>query len=90
MKTNPSAFAASAKFLCAALLALTAVSCATSKTASSVKPYPLKVCLVSGNDLDSMGDTITEEYHGKQVKFCCKPCVKKFHVNPEKYLSKIQ
>ena len=80
----------SKKLICAALLALISVSCPNSNAASNAKSYPLKVCIVSGNALDSMGDTITEAYNGRQVKFCCKPCIKKFHANPEKYLSKIQ
>ncbi len=78
------------------LLALLFAGCSTPKTVASSgpptagKPYPLKVCLVSRNALDSMGDTITETYNGREVKFCCEPCVKKFHAHPEKYLPKIQ
>jgi nitrous oxide reductase accessory protein NosL len=64
--------------------------CATSKMVSGVKPYPLKVCLVTGNDLDSMGDTRVEVYQGQELRFCCKPCVRKFYANPEKYLSKLK
>lgn len=90
MKTNRKVLATATRLLCASLLTIFSTSCATSNAVSSSKPYPLKVCIVSGNTLDSMGDTITEEYHGQQVKFCCKPCVKKFHANPDKYLRKIQ
>jgi YHS domain-containing protein len=53
------------------------------------KPYPLKTCLVSGNELGSMGKPITKVYNGQEIKFCCKPCIKKFEANPEKYLSKL-
>lgn len=90
MQTNRKVLAASTRLLCATLLAVISTSCATTNAVSSSKPYPLKVCIVSGNALDSMGDTITEEYNGRQVKFCCEPCVKKFHANPDKYLRKIQ
>jgi len=53
------------------------------------KPYPLKTCLVSGNALGSMGKVVVKSYQGQEIKFCCKPCVKKFDVNPAKYLAKM-
>lgn len=55
--------------------------------AGGVKPYPLDTCIVTGNKLGSMGPVITQVYQGQQVKFCCKPCVKKFAANPAKYLA---
>src|SRR5882724_2528248 len=54
-----------------------------------VKAYPLKVCLVTDSDLDSMGDEVSFVYQGKEIKFCCKPCEKKFLRAPEKYLAKL-
>lgn len=74
---------------CSALL----TSCATSGSSSqsaSVKPYPKNTCIVTDNKLGSMGPPITEVYNGQEIKFCCKPCIAKFHANPNKYLSKIQ
>ena len=72
----------------AATIALT--SCATSGQATGgVKPYPLKTCIVTDNELGSMGDPITQVYQGQQVKFCCKACIAKFHKDPAKYLSKL-
>jgi hypothetical protein len=53
------------------------------------KPYPLKVCLVTGSDLDSMGDEISFVYQGQTIKICCKPCEKKFLRAPEKYFAKL-
>ena len=55
----------------------------------SVKAYPLKVCLVTDSDLDSMGDEVSFVYQGQEIKFCCKPCEKKFLRAPEKYLAKL-
>ena len=52
--------------------------------------YPLKVCLVTDNELGSMGKVITKVYDGKEIKFCCKPCVKKFEGNQAKYLAKLK
>ncbi|MFC5457700.1 YHS domain-containing protein [Prosthecobacter fluviatilis] len=76
--------------LAALLLSLGLVSCAsTSATTGGTKPYPLKVCLVTGNDLDSMGGPVSTVYNGQEIKFCCKPCLRKFEANPAKYLSKL-
>ncbi|MBU6300096.1 MAG: hypothetical protein KGS60_00960 [Verrucomicrobia bacterium] len=58
--------------------------------AAKTKPYPLKVCLVSGNELDSMGGPVSKVYNGQEIKFCCKPCVKKFEANQQKYLAKLK
>lgn len=53
------------------------------------KPYPLDVCIVTDNDLDSMGDSTSMIYEGQTIKFCCKPCERKFLKNPAKYLAKL-
>ena len=55
----------------------------------NVKAYPLKTCIVTDNKLGSMGTPVTL-YHGTQeIKVCCKPCVRKFKSQPEKYLGKL-
>ena len=53
--------------------------------ASSPLPYPLKTCLVSGEGLDSMDERVSTMYKGQVFEFCCKPCLKKFNKDPEKY-----
>lgn len=55
----------------------------------AVKPYPLKLCIVTDNDLGSMGDPRTFVYEGQEIKICCKPCEKKFLKDPAKYLAKL-
>lgn len=70
--------------------ALASMSVSTTASAADVKPYPLKTCVVSGNELGSMGKVITMTHEGQEVKFCCKPCIKKFNANPAKYLSKLK
>jgi YHS domain-containing protein len=68
-------------------------SCASSNTASTaagVKPYTAQTCIVSGNKRGSMGTPVTETYNGQEIKFCCKPCVKKFHASPEKYMANMK
>lgn len=64
----------------------------TSATASgtSDKPYPLEVCLVSGEKLGEMGEPHVITHEGQQIKFCCKSCVPKFEKDPAKYLSKLK
>lgn len=57
--------------------------------AADVKPYPLKTCIVSGNELGTMGKPITKVYDNQEIKFCCKPCIKKFEANQAKYLGKL-
>lgn len=94
MKTSLSAL------FTASVLGLTLAACASpettqsspaaEQTAAKVKPYPLKVCLVTDNDLDSMGGEVVKVYDGQQIKFCCKPCVKKFEANQAKYLAKLK
>jgi len=59
-------------------------------TKSAVKPYPLDECIVTGNELGSMGDPTSLVHDGQEVKFCCAPCEKKFIANPEKYLKRLQ
>lgn len=56
---------------------------------SKTKSYPKDTCIVSDNKLGSMGTPITKVHEGQEVKFCCKPCVKKFDKNPAKYLGKL-
>jgi len=56
--------------------------------------YPLKTCVVSGDKLDEMGDTVRYTYKqaGKPdrvVFFCCKDCVKDFEKDPAKYVAKL-
>ncbi|MES2595381.1 MAG: YHS domain-containing protein [Verrucomicrobiota bacterium] len=61
-----------------------------SLSAADVKPYPLQTCVVSGNELGSMGKPIKKVYDGQEIIFCCKPCIKKFEANPAKYLPKLK
>lgn len=53
-------------------------------------PYPLETCIVTDNKLGAMGDEVTMVYEGQEIKFCCKPCKKKFEKEPARYLPKLQ
>jgi hypothetical protein len=57
---------------------------------TNAKAYPLKTCIVSDNDLNSMGKPVVIVHEGHQIKFCCKPCIKKFKKDPAKYLVKLE
>ena len=37
-----------------------------------------------------MGKTYVFEYQGREIKFCCKGCVKDFQKNPADYIKKIE
>jgi hypothetical protein len=59
-------------------------------TQAAVQPYPLKTCIVSGEEFGGdMGDPVVMTYQGREIKFCCSSCVKKFKKDPEKYLKKL-
>lgn len=51
--------------------------------------YSLDKCIVSGQKLGSMGDPVIYDYKGREIRFCCKGCVKKFEAEPTAWLKKI-
>ena len=51
--------------------------------------YPLETCVVSGEKLGSMGDSVVLMHEGTEVRFCCEKCLPKFKADPEKYLAKL-
>lgn len=62
------------------------------------RPYLLKTCIVSGDKLGGdMGDPYVFIYKdkkvkddvGREIKFCCKSCLKDFNKDPKGYLKKI-
>src|SRR5690606_10617812 len=42
-------------------------------TAPKPKPYPLKKCLVTGDDLDEFEERVSVVHGGQTYEFCCKP-----------------
>lgn len=59
------------------------------KVSAKPKPYPLKTCLVTGDDLAEMDERVSTVYEGQTFEFCCKPCLKKFNKNPGKYVKEL-
>jgi len=56
---------------------------------AKARPYPLSTCLVSGEAFDH-GKPYVFAYQGRQVKLCCKDCLKAFRKNSADYLKKIE
>ena len=76
-----------ALFVCVCTAALTAAAADTNTV--KLKPYTLKTCIVSGDKLGEMGDPFVYAYKGREIKFCCKGCVKDFNKDPAKYIKLI-
>jgi|PlaIllAssembly_1097288.scaffolds.fasta_scaffold94317_2 hypothetical protein len=63
---------------------------ADSKGKAKVKPYTLKTCIVSDEELGGMGKPFVFEHEGREVKLCCKSCQKDFKKDPAKYIKKLE
>jgi hypothetical protein len=56
----------------------------------SVKPYPLDTCIVSEEEFGGeMGEPHVFVHDGREVKLCCKPCLKSFNKETAKYVAVI-
>ena len=62
----------------------------TRRSDAKLKPYTFKTCVVSGDKLGEMGDPFVYKYEDRELKFCCKSCVKDFNKEPAKYIKKIE
>lgn len=58
--------------------------------AKLVKPYSLKTCLVSGEELGEMGKPLVFVQDGQEIRLCCKGCKKDFDKNVTRYLSQLK
>jgi YHS domain-containing protein len=77
------------RLLTLAMLSLFAPAFAAEEPAGAAKPYTLKNCIVSGEELGGMGKPVSKVYEGQEVKFCCKSCIKKFEKDQAAFLKKI-
>lgn len=62
----------------------------SSVTPQSDSDYPLTTCVVSGEDLGSMGTPVEVTHEGTTVKLCCKSCIDEFNETPEKFVAKLK
>lgn len=56
----------------------------------NAKPYPLKTCLVSGEELGKMGKPSRIVHEGQEILFCCGGCEKDFRKDTAKFMKKIE
>ena len=83
------------KNVTAALLALSVLAgpfaaMAGDQKETKAKPYTLKTCPVSGDELGGMGKPYSFEQDGREIKLCCKGCLKDFKKDPAKYIKVIE
>src|ERR1051326_8882873 len=57
---------------------------------TKAKPYTLKTCIISGDKLGEMGKPYVFEYKGREIKLCCKNCLKDFNESTAKFVKKIE
>ncbi len=63
---------------------------ADKKPAAQAKPYPLKTCTVSDEQIGGdHGEPYVFVHEGQEIKLCCKPCLKDFNKSPATYLKKL-
>jgi YHS domain-containing protein len=61
------------------------------KQAAKPKAYPLTTCAVSGEKLGGdMGEPYIFTHEGREIKLCCKSCLKDFKKEPAKYVKKLE
>ncbi len=63
---------------------------ADDKTEAKIKPYTLKTCAVSDEKLGEMGKPYVFTNDNREIKLCCKSCLKDFKKDPAKYVKKIE
>jgi hypothetical protein len=84
------------KNITASILALTFLAAPLSGFAAEgkkekAKPYPLNTCAVTDEKIGTDGmDPYTFTHEGREVKLCCKDCLKEFKKDTAKYIKKIE
>lgn len=53
------------------------------------EPYPFDTCPVTGKKLGSMGDPVIELIDGREIRFCCAPCIGTFEGAKDAYFEKL-
>lgn len=77
------------KYLILSLLLAVPVFAADKKAAANAKPFPLNACVVTDEKFGGdMGDPYVFVHEGREMKLCCKSCLKEFNKNQAKYVKK--
>lgn len=76
----------------AMLMSLPVAAVAADGKAEKPKPYTLKTCVVSDEELDEKGSMkpYVFTHEGRQIKLCCESCLKDFKKDSAKYIKKIE
>ena len=77
-----------------ALLLLPSLRANEAAAPKAADTYPLSTCAVSGEGLDSMDGPYIHIHKeagkpDREVRLCCKGCLKKFSKDPAKYIGKL-
>lgn len=51
--------------------------------------YPVRTCIVSGEELGKMGEPVDKLYGTTLVRFCCNSCIKEFEKDSDKFLKQL-
>ena len=52
-----------------------------------IAAYPLDYCLITGEQLGTMGNPVIRTYNSRQINFCCDQCPATFEQDQERYLA---
>lgn len=69
-----------------ALAALALLALSVAYAAEAKDDYPITLCVVSGEPLGEHGEPVIYKHEGREVRFCCKDCIKDFNKDPARYL----
>lgn len=58
-------------------------------TASQSFPYPLDMCIISGEKLGSMGKPVILNHEGRELRLCCGGCIERFRAEPAKFVKSL-
>lgn len=79
------------KFACVTAVLVSLAAGMPTAGAAGAKAYPLKTCVVSGEKLGGdMGDPYVFTHRGREIKLCCKSCLKDFNKEPAKFIRKLE
>lgn len=72
------------------LIAWAGTGCDSGAGEGTAKAYPLSTCLVSGEAFGVHGPAYSFVHQGREIKLCCRDCLKEFQKAPAKYLARLE
>lgn len=74
------------------VLGLSGMALVSGAAEKKVKPYPLDTCIVADEKLgaDPSMKPYVFTHEGREIKLCCKSCLKDFKKDTAKYIAKIE